>query len=73
MDFHELLCDILDGFIIIGKILLYLIIIAGMIIGIFSSFLVAIGKIPFLWWYVPCWIVLLITIAASVGSASKNS
>lgn len=72
MDFNELLCDVIDGFIIMAKILLYLVIIAGLVIGIFTAILVAGGKLSFSWWYIPCWIVVLITIAGAVGSASNN-
>lgn len=72
MDFNELLHDVLDGFIIMAKILLSLVVIAGTAIGIFSAILVAIGKIPFSWWFVPCWIIDLFIIAGAVGSASNN-
>lgn len=73
MDFQEILHDILDGFIIIGKILLCLIMFASMLIGVFSIVVIAAGKLPFSWWYVPCWIVILIIIAGAFGSASRNS
>ena len=72
MDFNEMFNDVIEGFIIMAKILLSLAIIAGTAIGIFSAILVAIGKLPFSWWFVPCWIVDLIAIAGAVGSASNN-
>lgn len=69
MDFNELFCDVLEGFIMIAKTLLCLIIIASVLFGIFSAILVAVGKLSFLWWYIPCWIVDLIVIAGAVGSS----
>lgn len=72
MDFNDMLNDVLDGFIIIAKIILCLAMIASIVIGVFSAILVAIGKLPFSWWFVPCWIVDLIAVAGAVGSASNN-
>ncbi len=72
MDFHELFHDILVGFIVLGRLMLVLALIGSLLIGSVSAILILFGKIVFFWWYVPFWIVLLITIAAFIGEVSKE-
>lgn len=68
MDWLELLGDILNGFKKIGIFILFMALGAGIIWGILSIVLIASGKLSFSWWHMPCWLLLLCTIAGAIGS-----
>ena len=68
MDWLELLEDILNGFKRIGIFIFVIALGAGIVWGAVSIILIASGKLPFSWWYVPCWILLLCAIAGAIGS-----
>ena len=71
-DFTDMMSDVLHGFKIIGIVLGYLILTAGILWGILSAILVLAGRLAFAWWLLPCWIELLIVIAGCVGSANRD-
>ena len=71
-DFRDMMGDVLHGFIIIGTVLGYLIFAVGLGWGIISAILVLAGRLAFAWWLLPCWILLLITIAGCIGSTNRD-
>jgi len=68
VDWLDLLEDILNGFKRIGIFIFVIALSAGIVWGAVSIILIASGKLPFGWWYVPCWILLLCAIAGAIGS-----
>jgi hypothetical protein len=71
VDWLELLEEILNGFKRIGIFILFIALGAGIVWGFLSIILIASGKLPFSWWYTPCWLLLLCTIAGVIGSWEK--
>ena len=68
MDLRKLIRQILTGYKRLLISIAALAFTASIVWGIVSILLIASGKIPFSWWYLPFWIIVLTAIAGAVGS-----
>ena len=68
MDLRKLIRQILTGYKRLLISIAALAFTASIAWGIASIILIASGKIPFSWWYLPFWAIVLTVIAGVVGS-----